>query len=262
MNNQNVFMGTAKYYATFRPEIPADVVNYLKGKYNLDGSGLLLDIGCGTGISTRAFAPFFSRVIAFDINQEMLSEAISQDTTHNIEWRLCSDDDLNLGEEKIKLAIAIRSFNWMNQYHFLKRLHGNLEDGGVVSIIGDGSFWTGKEAWQKKVKEVIQGFLGTERKAGKEKKYNAPIEPYTITLEKNGYVDVDYKSIPIIRHWTVETIIGYLYSTSFSAWNLYNGQNKIFENTLKEELIKSNGGSSDFIESAEFVIQSGMHRCI
>lgn len=260
MNNQNVFQGTAKYYAKYRPEIPQAVVNYLKEKYNLNGEGLLLDIGCGTGISTKAFAPFFSRVIAFDVNQEMLNEAIAMDNMHNIDWRLCSDDNLNLGNEKVKLAIAIRSFNWINQYPFLQRIHKNMAEGGVVSIIGDGSFWTGNELWQKRVKEVIQEFLGVERKAGKEKKYNAPVEPYIITLEKNGFVDIDYKSIPVIRHWNIESIIGYLYSTSFSAWDLYKGQNTAFEKKLEQELTKSNNGSKDFIENAEFVIQSGVHR--
>lgn len=99
-------MGTAKYYAKFRPIIPVEVVDYLKQKYNLDGSGVLLDIGCGTGISTRAFAPLFRKTIAFDPNQEMLDEAISTHNTPNTEWRLYSDRNLDLGNEKIKQILS------------------------------------------------------------------------------------------------------------------------------------------------------------
>ena len=70
--NSKTFQGTAKYYAKYRPIIPSEVVDYLKKKYQLSGSGTLLDIGCGTGISTIAFAPLFSKVIAFDPSPEML----------------------------------------------------------------------------------------------------------------------------------------------------------------------------------------------
>ena len=255
-SSSDTFAGTAKYYAKYRPGIPTEVVDYLKDKYHLDGSGLLLDIGCGTGISTRAFAPLFSRVIAFDPSKEMLDEAATSSHPPNIDWRLCSDKELDLRSEKVKLAIAVRSFHWLDQDPFLRRLRENMEDDGAIAIIGDGSFWTGEEPWQVKAKEIIQEFLGPDRKAGRGKSYVTPPDPYGVVLKRNGFVDIDTYKIPIIRHWSLDSIIGYLYSTSFSAYHLYDGRNTEFERRLKNELIRINDNSSEFIEHAQFVVQS------
>jgi trans-aconitate methyltransferase len=260
IGDSSTFMGTAKYYAKFRPIIPVEVIEYLKQKYNLDGSGVLLDIGCGTGISTRAFAPLFAKTIAFDPNQEMLDEAISANNPPNVEWRLCSDRDLDLGNEKIKLAIAVRSFHWLNQDSFLQYLSSHLVENGAIAIIGDGSFWTGNEPWQIKTKEVIQEFLGSDRKAGRGKSYVTPPDPYDVVLKRNGFVNVDMHEIPIIRHWSLDSIIGYLYSTSFSAYHLYDGRNTEFERRLRSELSRINNNSPEFIENIKFVVQSAKYQ--
>lgn len=255
---EDLFSGTARYYNQFRPKIPREVVDYTRNKYGLDGTGVLLDAGCGTGISTRAFAPFFARTIAFDVSEEMIREAIAITEDASIEYRVCSDDELDLGGEAIKHVIAVRSFHWMDQSRFLQKIKHNMREGGAISIISDGSFWTGQEPWQRTVKEVVQSFLGAERRAGTKGKFSAPSLPYEIILENNGFSCLDYKTIPITRYWTIDNIIGYLYSTSFSAYSLYNNRNAAFEKMLRDELMGKYPDDNIFIENAEFTIQSAM----
>lgn len=264
MNNDrkqaNLFDGAAQFYAEYRPGLPPEIAQHLKDRFSLDGSGTLLDMGCGTGQSTFALAPLFEKTVAFDPDEAMLREARKrQPRDLHIEWQLRSDKEMTTSEGPYRLAVACRAFNWMDQYPLLQKLHHVLETDGGVALIGDGSFWTGSEAWQKKVKEVIQSFLGKTRRAGNTA-YAAPDEPYIVTLRKNGYDDPHYKAIPVVRHWSISSIIGYLYSTSFSAKHLYGDRIEEFEMTMRSELLNANSGLSTFIECTEFVIQSGFHR--
>lgn len=216
-------------------------------------------MGCGTGLSTFALARLFEKTVAFDTDIEMISEAKRlQPNNLNIEWQLRSDKEITINEGPYRLAIACRSFNWMEQYNVLQKLHKILEIGGGVALIDDGSFWTGNDPWQKEIKVVIQSFLGQERKAGKSN-YSAPTEPYITTLANNHYEDVQYQSIPVTRIWNIQSILGYLYSTSFSAKHLYGDRILEFEETMKHRLLNLNNGNDEFIENAEFVVQSGKH---
>lgn len=256
----HLFKGAAQYYAAYRPGLPPQVGEHLGARFGLNGKGTLLDMGCGTGQSTFALAPLFEKTVAFDPDQEMLDEARRrQPQGLRIEWQRRSDREVTTTEGPYRLAVACRAFNWMDQYPLLQTLHDVLESGGGVALIGDGSFWTGGEPWQRKVKEVIQRFLGQRRRAG-QSTYSAPEEPYVITLKKNGYDDPCYESISVIRSWDIQSIIGYLYSTSFSARHLYGERIAKFESVMTEELLRANQGKQAFVEHAEFVIQSGFHR--
>ena len=57
----------------------------------------------------------------------------------------------------------------------------------------------------------------------------------------------------------VEHILGYLYSTSFSARQLYADRIAEFENTLRSELLESTRGIDRFVEHATFTVHTGRH---
>ena len=48
---------------------------------------LAVDIGCGTGQSTRPLAPYFEKVLGFDISEAQLENARKEETPDNVEYR-------------------------------------------------------------------------------------------------------------------------------------------------------------------------------
>src|SRR5436305_13648679 len=72
------FSGRADLYARHRPDYPAAARDFLIGRCGLGAPGaLLVDVGCGTGISARLFAARGVRVVGVEPNEDMraLAEA-------------------------------------------------------------------------------------------------------------------------------------------------------------------------------------------
>jgi ubiquinone/menaquinone biosynthesis C-methylase UbiE len=260
MPDKDLFKGTAEYYALYRPGIPEPVTKHIVARFNLKKKGTLLDIGCGTGQSTYALAPFFSKAVAIDPDQDMLNQAKKRQPANiKVEWQRRAAEDLTTDEGPYRLVVASRAFHWTDQYPLLDKLQRITEPEGGIAIIGDGSFWTGKEPWQKRIKEVVKDFLGEKRRAGNTT-FNTSEEPYVEMLRKSGYGDVEYHALHVQREWDLRSIIGCLYSTSFAAPRLFGDKLQEFESQLSKELVQANQGKKRFLEDAEFTIQSGRIR--
>jgi len=85
-----LYAGSARYYAIGRVSYPTALRDALATKLALDGSGRLLDVGCGPGNFTLLMAPLFEEATGVDADREMLSEAerrAHEAGIGNVEWR-------------------------------------------------------------------------------------------------------------------------------------------------------------------------------
>jgi ubiquinone/menaquinone biosynthesis C-methylase UbiE len=237
---KDLFKGTAWYYARYRPAYPAEVFQLIRKKFGLNGSGCLLDLGCGPGDLAIPLAQYFEKVVALDTDGDMLDEGrqkAAQAGTKNIQWVYGKAEEMPDDLGPFKLVTIGRAFHWMEQKTVLERVIPGIKEGGGLALVGEsGRIWQGGAAWQAVVREVIQRYLGKVRRAG-----NGTFKVSGISWEdllKEYFPQTEYVyTIPEKDVWNYQTLTGYLYSTSFCSRELLGEQVTQFEEDLKSALL-------------------------
>ncbi|MEV3857671.1 class I SAM-dependent methyltransferase [Streptomyces sp. NPDC050095] len=259
----SLFTGTTTYYRQFRPGIPADVAAVLDqaAPARPDIGRRLLDVGTGTGLVAEALLDRFDDVIAIDNDADMLAAAESA-----LRPKLPAGSHLALVEStaedftppagwQAELVTICRAFHWLDQATVLNLLDSQVAPDGVVAIFGDNSFWAAGSDWKEAVRDVVKSFLGEQRRAGSGT-FQHHNRPYSEIMEESPFNEVEEVRVPVERTWNAESILGYLYSTSFAAPHLFGDRLKEFEAAVKVRLTDFSDNDT-FAEENEFLIRLG-----
>ncbi len=252
----DLFKGTANYYAKYRIPYPKEFIEMIAQFYSIDGKGTLLDLGCGTGQLTIPLSPYFNNCIGIDTSTEMLQVAEEQNTENNIQWFHLPAERMHELNKSFTFIVSGNSFHWMNREKVLQQCYNSLTDNGGMVIIAGGSVWNEQHDWQKSTVKVIKKWLGSKRRAGStiygnnEKRHEEIIKESRFKLLKTDNFIFHYT-------WTVETIIGYLYSTSFCNRELLGENCFLFEEELTNKLLEINpeGNFNEKVELTYFFLK-------
>jgi trans-aconitate methyltransferase len=257
-----LFTGTVGFYRQYRPGIPEEVVVVLdQAAPQAARPRRLLDIGTGTGLVAEALLDRFDDIIAIDNDAEMLAAAESA-----LRPALPSGSKLALVETtaedfvpppgwRADLVTICRAFHWLDQTAVLRLLDQQVGPDGAVAVFGDSSFWSADSAWKQDVRAVVQEFLGEERRAGTGT-FTHHNRPYSEIMAESPFSQVEEIRVPVHRTWTSESVLGYLYSTTFAAPHLFGDRLKEFETAVKAALAEHSGDDT-FPEDNEFLIRIG-----
>ena len=69
-----IYLGSAAHYRVRPPGVLAGLEGLLTREVGLDGSGRLLDGGCGPGVLTVRLAHLFAKPVGLDPDADMLAE--------------------------------------------------------------------------------------------------------------------------------------------------------------------------------------------
>ncbi|GGA67862.1 methyltransferase [Ornithinibacillus halotolerans] len=240
---RELFKGTATYYARYRPMYPSSLIRFLVYKFSLDGSGRMLDLGCGTGQLTCRFSDWFDEIVGIDMEPEMIEEAkrISTETrVENIDWYIGELDTYTDNfKQTFRLVTIAKAFHWMDREKVLADLYELVDNGGGVAIIDHYNPSQEPLRWQKKVTSLVKQWYGAERRAGKTT-YNHPKMTHEEVVSQSNF-ELEIHKLPAYEQkWTIASILGNLYSTSYGNKRFLGENVKAFEDNLKDELLKIN----------------------
>jgi SAM-dependent methyltransferase len=132
------FSGLAELYARCRPGYPPAALDHVLVRCGLGSRSLLVDVGCGTGISSRLIAARGVPVLGIEPNADMRAQAQAVEppsgspAPHYCEGRA---EATGLPDGIADAVLAAQAFHWFEPASALREFHRILRPHGHVILI-------------------------------------------------------------------------------------------------------------------------------
>jgi SAM-dependent methyltransferase len=132
------FTGLADMYARCRPTYPAAAVDLIVSRCGLGTQSLLVDVGCGTGISSRLFAERGVPVVGLEPNADMRHKAEAQSPRPGASpprYREGRAEATGFPGGTADMVVAAQAFHWFDADASLREFHRILKPTGWVALL-------------------------------------------------------------------------------------------------------------------------------
>jgi SAM-dependent methyltransferase len=238
---RDAFAGAAEAYAQYRPPYPPRMLADLLERAGVP-SGDLLDLATGPGRIALDLAGSFERVVAIDLEPDMIAVARAAATRRGIEnvtWHVGRAEDLDVPDASFDLITIGEAFHRLEQAVIAQRAMGWLRPGGCLATLGTDGRFSGDATWQASLREVRDRWLARSFPDGVGLWLPARgegQEDREATLRAAGFVDVDGRSFEEAVELDFDAILGFLSSTSVCSKRVLGPEFDAFEAELRAAL--------------------------
>jgi len=243
-----LFEGAAAHYRYGRPPYSPQLEAVLTEELELDGSGRLLDGGCGPGILTVRLAHLFEEAVGLDPDAAMLAEGrrvADERGITNIRWVQAVAEDLpGAAPGPYRLVTFGQSLHWTDEARVAEAVYDMLDPGGALAMIVHEVEGRPKPPSpgqpsipHAEIQALVEKYLGPTRRAGQGV---APVRTrrFADVLVRTRFGaprSVFVPGIPDLLRDSESVLSGYL-SMSSSAPHLFGDRLEDFTREVRELL--------------------------
>jgi SAM-dependent methyltransferase len=245
-----IYLGAAAHYRSGRPAYSPELEAVLTRELGLDGSGRLLDAGCGPGVLTVRLAHLFGPVVGLDPDAGMLAEgarAADERGITNIRWvRGLAEDLPAVAPGPYRLVTFGQSFHWTDEQRVAEAVYDLLEPGGALALIVHTVAGRPRPPDpgvpaipHDEIRALVAKYLGSNRRAGQgiSPQRSHRFEDVLVRTRFGAPQQLFVPGLPDLLRDSESVLSGYL-SLASSAPHLYGGRLDEFTGEVRALLAK------------------------
>jgi len=174
----------------------------------------------------------------------------------NVRWIVGRAEDVDAPEDSFELLVIGNAFHRLDRCRVARCALSWLAPGRCIAIAGSSSLGTGKEEWQALTRRVLGRDRPQEQAASRMIPGGTPgaaerMLSHQEVLTQAGFGEVEQYDFPTPHVWTLDSLLGYLSSTSFATKGSLASSARSTEEGLRRELL-AHDASGTYPETIAF----------